>query len=141
MNFMKIKNTVSLLLVVAILIIGCKNNKSKDSVTITSEDGKEQVTIDPTQMQNAALDMQKQKEELGKLTPLSADELKALVPEQLMGVNHADLDVSSAMGASIVTAKYKITDTTDVKLSIVDCAGPGGAGIYNMQYLGMYNFQ
>lgn len=141
MNFMKIKNTVSLLLVVAILITGCKNNKSKDSVTITSEDGKEQVTIDPTQMQNAALDMQKQKEELGKLTPLSADELKALVPEQLMGVNHADLDVSSAMGASIVTAKYKITDSTDVKLSIVDCAGPGGAGIYSMQYLGMYNFQ
>lgn len=135
------KYTLSLLLVAAIVISSCNNNKSKDSVTITSENGKEQVTIDPTQMQDAAVDMQKQKEELGKLTPLSADELKALVPEQLMGVNHSDLDVSSAMGASVVTAKYKITDSTDVKLSVVDCAGPGGAGIYSMQYLGMYNFQ
>ncbi len=135
------KYTLSLLLVAAIVISSCNNNKSKDSVTITSENGKEQVTIDPTQMQDAAVDMQKQKEELGKLTPLSADELKALVPEQLMGVNHSDMDVSSAMGASVVTAKYKITDSTDVKLSVVDCAGPGGAGIYSMQYLGMYNFQ
>ena len=125
----------------ALLFAACNNNKSKESVTVTSNDGKEQVTIDPAKMQEAAQDMLKIKDELGKLTPLNTDQLKALVPEQLMGVNHADLDVSSAMGASIVTAKYKINDSTDVKLSIVDCAGPGGVGIYSMQYLGMYNFQ
>lgn len=135
------KKISCIVLASTLLFAACNNNKSKDSVTVTSKDGKEQVTIDPTQLQEAAQDMQKMKDDLGQLTPLNADQLKALVPEQLMGVNHTDLDVSSAMGASIVTAKYKIDDSTDVKLSVIDCAGPGGAGIYSMQYLGMYNFQ
>ncbi len=125
----------------ALLFAACNNNKSKESVTVTSKDGNEQVTIDPVKMQEAAQDMQKIKEELGNLTPLSADQLKALVPEQLMGAVRTDLDVAAAMGASTASADYKINDSTDIKLSIIDCAGPGGAGIYSMQYLGMYNFQ
>lgn len=135
------KRFSSLLLAFALLIAACNNNKSKDGVTITSKDGKEQVTIDPDEMPNAAQDMQKKREELGKLTPLTSDELKVLIPGQLFGVNQSDLDVSSAMGASIASAKYKINDSADVKLSVIDCAGPGGAGIYSMQYLGLYNFQ
>ena len=133
------KRFSSLLLASALLIAAC-NNKSKEGVTITSKDGKEQVTIDPDEMPDAAQDMLKKREELGKLTPLTSDELKTLIPGQLFGVTQSDLDVSSAMGASIASAKYKINDSADVKLSIIDCAGPGGAGIYSMQYLGLYNF-
>ncbi|MBK9568488.1 MAG: hypothetical protein IPP43_08120 [Chitinophagaceae bacterium] len=129
-------------LVVFILLIGaCNNNKSKDSVTVTSKDGDETVTIDPKQMQNAAEDMVKMKDELGKLTPLNTDQLKALLPEQLMGAARSDMNVASAMGASTAEAKYEINDSTDIRLNIIDCAGPGGAGIYSMQYLGMFNFQ
>lgn len=127
------------LLAAIILVAACNNKKPKDSITITSEDGKEKVTIDPTQLQNAAEDMQKIKEELGNLTPLTADQLKALVPEQLMGAARTDLDISAAMGASVASADYKINDSTRIKLNIIDCAGPGGAGIYSMQYLGMFN--
>ena len=127
------------LLASVILLAACNNKKPKDSITITSEDGKEKVTIDPTQLQNAAEDMQKIKEELGNLTPLTADQLKALVPEQLMGAARTDLDISAAMGASVASADYKINDSTRIKLNIIDCAGPGGAGIYSMQYLGMFN--
>ena len=49
--------------------------------------------------------------------------------------------LAAAMGASTAEAKYKINDSADIKVSIIDCAGPGGAGIYSMQYLGMLNIQ
>ncbi|MEI2739032.1 MAG: hypothetical protein V9F01_09625 [Chitinophagaceae bacterium] len=87
------------------------------------------------------MDMQKVKEELGKLTPLTAEELKALVPEQLMGATRSDVDVNAAMGASVASADYQVNDSTDIHLNIIDCAGPGGAGIYGMQYLGLFNIQ
>ncbi len=135
------KTIVGFLMASAFFITACNNNKPKDSVTITSEDGKEQVTIDANQMQNAAEEMEKTKDALGKLTPLTADELKAIFPAEVMGTAVSGLEVASAMGASTAEAKYKVNDSTDIKISIIDCAGPGGAGIYSMQYLGMMNIQ
>ena len=85
--------------------------------------------------------MEKIKEELANLTPVTADQLKAMVPAQLMSTPHSDLDVSTSTGASIASADYKINDSTKIKLNIIDCAGPGGAGIYSLQYLGMMNVQ
>lgn len=135
------KTIFGLLITAALFITACNNNKPKDSVTITSENGKEQVTVDANQMQNAAEEMEKIKDELGKLTPLTADELKAIFPAEVMGTPASDIEVASAMGASTAEAKYKLNDSTDIKISIIDCAGPGGAGIYSMQYLGMLNIQ
>lgn len=125
----------------AIILIACNNNKTKNTATFTSEDGKEQVTVDMNEMKNAAQDMEKMKAELSTLTPLTTGQLTALVPEKLMGADRRDLDVTAAMGASVASASYKINDSTDIKLNIFDCAGPGGAGIYSMQYLGMFNIQ
>ena len=125
----------------AIILIACNNNKTKNTATFTSEDGKEQVTVDMNEMKNAAQDMEKMKAELSTLTPLTTGQLTALVPEKLMGAERKDLDVTAAMGASVASASYKINDSTDIKLNIFDCAGPGGAGIYSMQYLGMFNIQ
>ena len=92
-------------------------------------------------MQNAAEDMEKQKSELEKLTPLTLDQLKAMIPETMMGVPRTNFEANQAMGAGLATAKYEINDSTDVKLNIYDCAGSGGAGIYSLQYLGMMNIQ
>jgi len=125
----------------AIMIAACNNNKPKETITIPSEDGKGAVTIDVNQMKNVAEDMEKMKDELGKLTPLSLDELKALIPETLMGAKRKDFNVSSSAGASMASGEYELNDSTEVKLSIYDCAGPGGAGIYSMQYMGLMNFQ
>jgi hypothetical protein len=129
------------LLASLILLAACNNKKPKDSITITSEDGKEQVTIDPTQMQKAAEDMEKQKNELEKLAPLTIEQLKAMLPETLMGVPRKSYEANASMGTGLATAKYEINDSMDVKLNIYDCAGPAGAGIYGMQYLGMMNIQ
>jgi len=130
-----------LLLALCITLISSCKNKQNGAVTITDKDGKEQVTIDPEKMKDAAADMEKIKEELANLTPVTADQLKAMVPAQLMSTPHENLDVSTSTGASIASAEYKINDSTNIKLSIIDCAGPGGAGIYSLQYLGMMNVQ
>ena len=130
------KMTFIPIVILSLSIVACNNNKPKESVTITSEDGKEQITIDANQAGNAAVEMEKTKEELSKLTLL-----KALVPEQLMWATHSDLDVNTAMGASVASADYKINDSMDINLNIIDCAGPGGAGIYTMQYIGLFNIQ
>ena len=122
------KMTFIPIVILSLSIVACNNNKPKESVTITSEDGKEQITIDANQAGNAAVEMEKTKEELSKLTPLSAEELKALVPEQLMGATHSDLDVNTAMGASVASADYKINDSMDINLNIIDCAGPFSVG-------------
>lgn len=135
------KQLSSFLLSVTLLLAACNNNKPKDTATFTSEDGKEKVTVDMKQMQNAAADMEKQKAELEKLTPLTIDQLKAMIPETLMGVARKNLNASTTMGAGLATAKYEINDSMDIKLNIYDCAGSGGAGIYSLQYLGMMNMQ
>jgi hypothetical protein len=135
------KRSFITLLIASFLGMGCNNNKPKDSITIASKDGKEKATIDPKQLQDVALDMQQVKEDLAKLTPLAPDELKALLPEELMGASRSGADVNANIGASVASADYKINDSTRLQLSIVDCAGPGGAGIYAIQYLGMFNVQ
>jgi Domain of unknown function (DUF4367) len=136
---MNMKQIFAPLLVSSLFVIACNNDKPKESITVDSKDGKEHVTIDPTQLKDAAQDMLKRKEELEKLTPLTADELKALVPGELLGAATSDIDMNAAMGTTVATANYKINDSVDLKLEIVDCAGPGGAGMFSMQYLGMIN--
>ena len=134
------KKITFLLLSSAILFAACGNNKAKET-TIVSEDGKEKVTIDYSQAQKASEQMQKMSEELQKMPMLSMDQLKALIPEELMGVKRKSFNATSAMGTGLATAEYEINDSSNVKLNIYDCAGPAGAGIYSMQYLGMMNIQ
>jgi len=123
-----------------IFIAACNNNKEAGSSDLK---GDSTITESPVaeKMQNAAEDMEKKKEELSKLKPLTMDELKALLPETLMGTARTSFDVNSSMGAGLATAEYTLTDSTSVSLSIYDCAGSAGAGIYSLQFLGMMNMQ
>jgi hypothetical protein len=129
------------LLIFFILFAACNNNKPKDTTVTSSPGGKENATADPTQIQNATEDVEKQKAVLEKLTPLPLDQLKALVPETLMGVSGINYSVNSSMGAGLARGEYELNDSSRISLSIYDCAGPAGAGIYSMQYLGLYNMQ
>ena len=122
-----------------ILMASCAQKKNTNAITITSEDGKENVTVNTEAIQKAAENMQGISSELNALTPLNAEELRKLIPTQIMGVTATNVDVANAMGASIASAEYQINDSTDINLNIIDCAGPGGAGIYSMQYLAMAN--
>jgi len=132
----------SFVVAATLLLAACNNNKKPTSdITITSEDGKEKVSIDVNQAQNTLQDLQKISSELQKMPALSLDQLKAMIPEELMGVNRKNFNVTSAMGAGFATAEYEINDSSNIKFNIYDCAGPAGAGIYSMQYMSMMNIQ
>lgn len=129
------KQIVFLLLAATIGLTACNNNKSADE----GPDRADKVRID--QMENAALDVEKLKEELSKLQPLGPDQLKAMIPESLMGAKRTNVEVNFSMGAGLASGEYELNDSTRISLNIYDCAGPAGAGIYSMQYLGMFNLQ
>ncbi len=124
------------LLSTIILFTACNNNKSKDEPAKPAERSDKEA-VDRTK--NGLLDLEKQQEELGKLTPLGADQLKALVPEKLMGAQRTNHEVSDAMGANVASGEYEINDSVRIVLNIYDCAGAAGAGIYNLQFAGLLN--
>ncbi len=131
----------SFLIAACLLLAACNSNKKPADDKTTTENNQENTTSNTNPMMNDAANMQKRTEELQKLPPLSLDQLKALIPEELMGAKKTNYTASSAMGAGVATAEYRMNDTTDVKLMVYDCGGPGGAGIYSMQYLGMFNME
>lgn len=127
--------TFVLLLAASLFFGACGDKKSKEPST----DQNGQTAADTSRVQEAKEDIEKVKDDLGKLTPYSADELKAIFPSQLMGAEATGIETAIAMGASTAEAKYKLNDSADIKISVIDCAGPGGAGIYSIQYLSMLN--
>lgn len=134
---------ISLLLASAVLLASC-GSKSKDKTADTDSSAVNTTMVTApgvTTMQNMASEMQKNVQALQKLTPLTLDQLKAVVPEQINGINRSNYSATSMAGASYVEAQYKINDTTNVHVSVWDCAGTAGAGIYNAQFMMLYNFQ
>lgn len=127
---------------VCLLMTACNNEKKPGEVSVISEDGKTKTTIDPTtDLAKVSENMQKKTEELQKLSPYTLDQLKALLPEELLGTKRSKFSANSAMGAAFAKGDYEINDSTEIELSIIDCAGQAGAGIYSMQYLTLMNIQ
>jgi len=129
-------------LAVAMFFAAC-NNKKKGETTIVSEDGKTKVTIDPTTTtttQNAD-EMTKMMEALKKMPPLTTDQLKAMLPEQVAGIPRTRFSVNSMMGFATAEATYSAEDGKNIKLTIWDCAGEAGAGFYSLTYWSRFNMQ
>lgn len=122
------------MLATVMLFAACNNNKPKDA-TIVSDDGKTKVTIDPTGIAKSADEVTQKLEELKKLTPLTTDQLKAMLPEEIMGMKRTSFSANSMMGFASADATYKNEgDDKEIRLNIMDCAGEAGAGIYSLNY-------
>ena len=104
------------------------------TTTITSDDGKTKVTVDPSQAANVADDMEKKIDELKKLSPLTVDQLKVMLPDELLGIKRSSFNTTAMMGYAMGEAEYKKDDTTSLKLVIIDCAGEAGSAIYGISY-------
>jgi len=129
------------LLAVSLLFFACKNDK-KVTVTDKNEDGTTTTTtVDMNNAVDNSEEMNKKMEELKKLTPLTLDQLKALLPEELNGMKRKEFNTSSALGYAFGQAKYEKDDTTEIELTIYDCAGEAGAGIYGLNYWTKMNMQ
>ncbi len=133
---------LSFLLLASAIFMACGNNDSKKGeVTITSEDGKEKTTINTEDAESKSEAMQRQVEELQKLEPISIEQLKAMMPEELMGAKRTKWQATNAAGTGMASAEYVLNDSTELKVNIFDCGGPGGAGIYSLQYMTMFNYE
>lgn len=134
----------SLLPVTIIFMLSCSNNREKGKISIKDEKGKTTATFDLKSIEEIAKAAEKSEdkaEELKKLTPLTSDQLKAMMPEELMGIKRTGVGASSISGASSGTASYKSEDGKELRLIIYDCAGEAGAGIYSLRYLTLWSIQ
>ena len=126
------KKTVLIAFITTSLVVACKNGKDGKNNTTGTEKDKKTVVVQP-----AAADLQQTKDELEKMTPLTTDAMTALVPMEINGAARENLDINNAMGALVANANYQLNDSVRLRLEIVDCAGPGGAGLFGMQYMNM----
>ena len=128
------KLTILSLLISAVCLVACNNNKPKQ-VTDTKEENKTDVPVDANSGMAATSDMQKKMEELKKLTPLTTDQLKMMLPEEVMGMKRSSFNANSMMGFASAEAVYRNeNDDKQITLNIFDCAGEAGAGIYSLNY-------
>ncbi len=131
---------VSIILSAMLIALASCKNKAKETVII-SDDGKEKVSINTDALKNAGEEMEKMKERLSGLTPATLQEIKELLPETLAGVSRSNVKAVSAMGTTTASADYRISDDSKISIGIYDCAGTAGAGIYSLQYMGMFNIE
>lgn len=134
------KQVIVLLLAATFLLAACNNNRSKGT-TIVSDDGKTKVTVDPNALKEKAEEMNEKMEELKKLTPLTLDQLKAMLPEELMGMKRSNFNANSMMGTGSCAATYKSDDGKELRVTIFDGAGEAGAGLVNMRFYNIWNYQ
>ena len=119
-------------IVFLLITAACNNNKKPGDVTIK---GDSESTTNTNDASGKAEQMKNSMEELQKLKPLSLEELKALIPAEIMGAKQDDYNAVNYAGYGQASASYKINDSTQIKLNVSDCAGNAGAGLYNMRLL------
>jgi hypothetical protein len=129
---------ISLVFAAVFMLAACNNNKSKETSnnSDSSKNGKETVnnnTGTNTQQQ----DMAKLMEEMKKKPALSTDQLKAMLPEEMMGMKRSSFSANSMMGFGMGEAHYKSDDGKEIKVAIWDCVGEAGVGYYNLMFWGM----
>jgi hypothetical protein len=127
--------------IMACVLISCNNDK-KVTATETSSDGTKTTTsVDVKGMATSVDEMNKKMEALKKLTPLTTDQLKALLPQEINGVPQTEYNASTSMGYAHAQGEYKKDDTTELELEIYDCAGEAGSAMYGLSYWSAMNYQ
>lgn len=118
------------------------NNDKKITTKEKNDDGTTTTTsYDLGNVEKNANDMTKKMEKLKALKPLSLDELKALLPEEIAGIKRTSFNTSSTMGFAVSQGEYKKDDSTEINVAIYDGAGEAGAGMYAMMYMTKLNMQ
>jgi len=121
-------------LVICFFFSACKGKDKDGTTTITTDNGKTTLTVDPSKTETVANDMQKKTDELKKLAPMTLDQIKAMLPEELLGMKRSSFNANAMMGFASADAEYKKDDTSNVKLTVMDCAGEAGSSFYALNY-------
>ena len=88
---------------------------------------------------NSLQDVNKNIENLKNLIPLTNEDLKAVLPEQLLGLKRKELSVgdNAMMNLSTAEAKYADEDNKRIKVEIVDGAGETGSAMVSIMVMGL----
>lgn len=84
-------------------------------------------------------DVTKNIENLKNIPPLTNDELKAVLPEQLLGLKRRELTVgdNAMMNLSTAEAKYADDNNKRIKVEIIDGAGETGSAMVSIMMMGL----
>lgn len=84
-------------------------------------------------------DIQKNTERLQKLTPVTNEELKAILPETLLDLPRVSLSVgeNSMMKISSAEAEYGEENHKNIKIKIIDGAGETGSAMISILMMGL----
>ncbi|HYH14281.1 MAG TPA: hypothetical protein VD794_03620 [Flavisolibacter sp.] len=124
-------------LFLALVITSCvqngkvQQNDDASAMNSTSSFNAMAITID---------DVNQKIEDLKFLTPLTSEQLKTLFPEAINGIKRSSMNTNSPEGLNVVEANYS-QGNKDLKLTIYDCAGEAGAGIFALGYVAQMNLQ
>ncbi len=120
----------------AILLAACKSPEKK-----AEEQAAKNLVEGLTEMAKSANKVESKVEDLKKLTPISNEALKSFLPEELAGMRRSNFNVTNAMGFAAGEAEYKQDDTSQVRVTVHDCAGEAGSAFYSMQYFLRLNME
>lgn len=121
----------TLLAGMAFFMVACGNsNKEEKSTGVGSV---VEGVSNLSKMSNAAEKMEEQTNALKKMTPLSNEELKAVVPETLAGLPRKSFSAGAlgATGLSSIDATYG-DDSKYVKVGVMDGAGETGSALVSL---------
>lgn len=87
-----------------------------------------------SKINSSVQDVSKNIEILKKMTPLTNEELKALLPEELLALKRKELSVgdNAMMQLASAEAKYSDGDQKKIKLEIMDGAGETGSAMVSI---------
>lgn len=87
-----------------------------------------------SKLTTSAEGLSKNIETLKQLTPLTNEELKAILPEELLGLKRRELSVgdNAMMAISTAEAKYSDGENKSIKVEIMDGAGETGSAMVSI---------
>jgi len=130
---------VFICLIGVFLITSCKG--PKDKLTIKDENGNKVASVSVNEATKKMEETANKAEELKKLPPLSIDQVKALIPNELLGMPRTSFDANSAAGYATAKGTYKGDGDKELDIEIIDCAGEMGSLIYNTRFFAFWNYQ
>ncbi|QOW09670.1 hypothetical protein Q73A0000_04465 [Kaistella flava (ex Peng et al. 2021)] len=94
---------------------------------------------DYSKVSSSMQDVTKNIENLKNIPPLTNDELKAVLPEQLLGLKRKELSVgdNAMMNLSTAEAKYSDEANKRIKVEIIDGAGETGSAMVSIMIMGL----
>jgi len=128
-----------LLLSFFLLLAGACNNKTTTETNTVNTDKDSADHKETATNNDPAENIEKKNESLEAMTPLSSEQMEKLAPAELLGASRTELSSNTNLGTVMVVATYQLENNADLRLTILDCAGPGGAGAYGTLYANLLN--